>query len=265
MHSEHAAFGKLTGTATVHILPAGAPKDQVLVAPITGRLDVPPNLAKAFSIFAYLLAAGILIPLIILHLLNRRVARFSPAERLLKWDADVLVQSSGVTLASNRHQPASATLGDFAYAGEGEGAAFESARHMAISGINFSAVPSAAWQDRTVRLFRGPYGTAEAGGLVAGSASARYRRAGRGTRIEVPLTVAPSWFFIPKGQRETGVTEGALTVVLADAATEDDLSAVMSGMNLTLPTVSFEAAPPTDPPDDPNSSQDNSSTLDDPL
>jgi hypothetical protein len=267
MHSEHAAFGKLTGTATVHILPAGAPQGQVVVVPITGRLTVPPDLAKAFSIFAYLLAAGILIPLIILHLLNRRVARFSPAERLLKWDADVLVQSSGVTLASNRHQPASATLGEFAYAGEGESAAFESTRHMAISGINFAAVPSASWQDRTIRLFRGPYGTAQVAGLVAGSATARYRNAGRGTRIEVPLTVAPSWFFIPKGQPETGVTEGALTIVLADAATEDDLAAVLSGMNLTLPTVTFAAAPRKAAPDavDSDIAQTNSSTLDDPL
>lgn len=214
IHADHPAIGSLGGTATLHLSgPDGG--DHVVTIPIRGRLDVKHDIPVEAAIVALLVVAGLLLSLLVVHILNVWTALFIAPQRVRYRCVEVEVQPGGwVRSRGSQALGLDVDPADFELLQRGGRA--RGARRLTVGGVALATVASGSLRDRTFGPLRGPYGTAYAHNLIAGTDTKVHPRAGRGDRVEVPLDLHRTWLFVPSGVTDAGLVVGTLTLIIID-------------------------------------------------
>lgn len=202
---EQAALGRVAGELQVNLSSSTSDDIQRVNLPIRATMDVVPDAGTARNILVALLLVGFLVPLLVLHLLNRAAARFSPAPQLLRAKS-LSVRVHNGTLSSRPDEPdLSADYRDFEPLKLAGSARPE--RELFAAGATLRTHASGWLAGRRFTLLSGPFASVHAGtsGVLAGS-DVDLRSFPRLAAHEVPLAMPGTWLFWPDGP----VTESTL-------------------------------------------------------
>jgi hypothetical protein len=184
------ASGTVTASIPVHLRSDLIDDESVVTIPATFAMAPKPDVVKRLFLLVFLILLGGLLPILLLHLLNRSGAKF-PAPNRLRLIRLPVEMTRGGGLRPRGEGELKIDRGD-SLAGHGS----NPVRELDIGGLELEAIASGSLRDRTFQLFRGPYGVARAGGrkLTAG-AKQPLRSWGGETAQEVPLDLGGTWIF----------------------------------------------------------------------
>ncbi len=191
------ASGSVSVELPVHLRSDLVDRDRVVSVPLSFSMTRAPD-AKTWIVFALLIAAGALFPLLLLHLLNFASGRFTAPNQLRALALPVEMQRNG-----RLRSPGVADGSPIERGGSLSDKGGAPVRDLDFEGVHFHAVASGSRKDGTFVLFRGPYGIATANGakVVAGSEGHRLRSWRDGEASEVPLSLAGTWVLRVGGVR----------------------------------------------------------------
>lgn len=187
------ASGTVTASLPVHLGSDLVKGDRVVTLPATFVMGRAPNTVTLVVLLVGLILLGALLPLLLLHLLNRQGARFIAPNRLRVVELPVEMERGGRLRRSGEGgDPRTGLDRGESLASHGD----RPVRDLDLGDLHLEAVASGSLKDRTFVLFRGPYGVARAGGrrLLAGFKQP-LRSWQDGTAQEVSLGLAGTWIF----------------------------------------------------------------------
>lgn len=193
---EQAALGRVSGDLQVNLSSSTSDDVQRVSLPIRATMDVAPDAGTARNVLIALLIIGLLFPLLVLHLLNRVAARFSPPPQLLGAKSFAVRIQNG-SLTQRPEDPAlSADYREFEPVKLGGTARQE--REILVEGATLRAHASGWLAAHRLTLLSGPFGSVRAGsaGAIAG-ADVDLRAFPRVGAHQVPLAVPGTWVFWP--------------------------------------------------------------------
>lgn len=193
---EQAALGRVSGELQVNLESSTSDDIQRLSLPIRATMDVVPDAGTARNVLIALLLAGLLFPLVVLHLLNHLGARFGPAPQLLRAKSFRVRVQNG-SLAAHPDEPAlSADYREFVPV-KRDGTARQE-RDLFVDGATLRTHASGWRAARRFALLSGPFGSVRAGeaGVIAGG-EVDLTSFARAVAHEVPLALPGTWIFWP--------------------------------------------------------------------
>jgi hypothetical protein len=236
-----AASGTVTAALPVHLSSDLVDTDRAVTVPVTFSMAPAPNISRKIFVLVALILLGVLLPLLLLYLLNRRGAYFPAPNRLRVVELSVEMTRGGPLRRAGEEGDPRPELG------RGESLASLGSypvRELKLGEVEFETVAGGSRQDRTFVLFRGPYGVARSGGrrLLAGS-DHPLRSLQGGSAHEVALGLAGTWIFRMDGLRPAGFQESWLTGGEPRPEPSGDPVAGSRGWR-TAPALEPEPAPP---------------------
>jgi hypothetical protein len=272
--ADHQAIGFVEGSLPVHLLSSKTPGERTVQIEARFPMDRPDSVWKWLIILGGIL--GTAFPLLLLHGLNTRNARFAEPGELMVLERDVKVSPYG-GLESADGGRLDVTYTDFAE--------LPGARHgedgLSLDLVELRPVASGSVKDRVNRLFQGPYGVATARDrpIVAG-ASQPLSVWRDGTAHEVPLALSGTWIFYSTAEpaardgsgsdadagpweppsddpepeaRSDDAVAGKLLLVVSRGATTPDCQALLISAEEAMRTQSPERLRPKAPEPEPKS------------
>lgn len=233
IHANSPASGQLTGTVTLSLVGVNGDVYQVTV-PIRGRLDIKHNTGLDWLLVALFMIAGLLVSLLVLHVLNVWTALFIAPQRVRVRSIEVEVMP-GAWVRERGTEALEIDDDPTKYELLKSGGRTKGVRRLTIGQTTLAAVASGSRRDRTLRPLKGPYGTAYAPGLVAGTDNVVLGPAGRGDRTAVSLDLHHLWLFVPSHADENGAVVGVLSLVIADVEPLAQRSALLRVAEAALP------------------------------
>ncbi|HEX5614030.1 MAG TPA: vWA domain-containing protein [Acidimicrobiia bacterium] len=252
---EPRAIGEGTAAGTIPVFLSAvdegdAPEVLEVSLPITFDMSPPINEARRLGLFAVILLAGILGPIVAVALLNVALARFEPAADALVARVPVQVERSFSRImrvfAQASDHPAGRAIRRLGPGGETD--------ELTLSLAEFERLRTGAERSRTVEwddlLFqaeapRNPFGTPfgtvlSRSPIVAGNVATPINRDAR-----IPLALPGTWVFVLRdlgaGDAESWIA-GDLVIVLAESDAEAQLPRVLAAVDAQLPTLANDLA-----------------------